>query len=72
MSVDIIKAKVAAGVLPRPSGVHGQPVRYTSGVCGGCDVMIESNEIGVQFDSDDPERLLHPSCYVLWIEACAT
>jgi hypothetical protein len=38
-------------------------VRCTSGVCRGCDVMIENSEMGVQFDSDNPERLL--------IEACA-
>lgn len=67
-----IKATITADVLPRTNvPVPARNVRYTSGVCAGCDVMIDMSEISVQLDSDNRACLPHPSCHVVWTEVSA-
>ena len=72
MDLADIKAKLAAGVLPKTNGVAVRHARYVSGVCVGCDTTFGANEVGVQFFvSGRGRRLLHADCYVMWTEACA-
>src|SRR5687768_2229183 len=40
MDLTVIKAKIAAGVLPQANGVSVRQTRYVSGVCVGCDGII--------------------------------
>lgn len=72
MDLTIIKAKIAAGVLPQANGVSVRQTRYVSGVCVGCDGTIGADDIGIQFFGAGRRRcLLHADCYVMWTEACA-
>src|SRR5687768_10358794 len=49
MDLTVIKAKIAAGVLPQANGVSVRQTRYVPGVCVGCDGMIGADDVGVQF-----------------------
>jgi len=72
MDLAVIKAKIAAGVLPSVNGIAVQQVRFVEGICIGCDARIPSDDVGgVAFEVDKEKRLLHPDCYVMWTEACA-
>jgi hypothetical protein len=72
MDLTAMKAKIAAGVLPRTNGVAVPHARYVSGVCVGCDAAFGASEVGIEFFfSGRGRRLLHADCYVMWTEACA-
>src|SRR5688572_8860755 len=72
MDLAVIKAKIAAGILPQTNGVAVRHARYVSGVCVGCDATFGANEVGIQFFAPGRGRcLLHADCYVMWTEACA-
>jgi hypothetical protein len=72
MNLTSIKAKIAAGVLPATNGIAVHRVRYTAGVCAGCEETVPSDDVGgVQFDARSGGHLLHVDCYVMWSEACA-
>ena len=45
-------------------------VRYTAGVCAGCDEPCSSDDVGaVKLDAESGGYLLHFDCYVMWSEA---
>jgi len=71
MDLTAIKAKIAAGVLPRTNGVGVRHARYVSGVCVGCDMAFGADAVGVHLFVSGRRRLLHADCYVIWMEACA-
>jgi hypothetical protein len=71
MDLAAVRAKLSAGLLPHARDVGVHFVRYASGVCAGCDMNFVGSDVGVQFDSGNEKRLLHPDCYVMWTEACA-
>ena len=72
MDLTIIKAKIAAGVLPSTKTVAVRNVRYTAGVCAGCDEAFSADSVGgVQLDTGSGRRFLHADCYVMWSEAAA-
>jgi hypothetical protein len=73
VNLTALKAKIAAGVLPSANGVIVDHVRFTSGLCTGCDAPLVCDGIGgVQFTAGSAKHLLHVECYVMWTEACAT
>jgi hypothetical protein len=72
MDLTAMKAKIAAGVLPRTNGVAARHARYVSGLCVGCDATFGASEVGIEFFvSGRGRRSLHADCYVMWTEACA-
>jgi hypothetical protein len=71
MDLRVIKAKIAAGVLPQTNGVAVRHARYVSGGCVGCDTTFGGGDVGVQIFVSGKSRLLHADCYVMWTEACA-
>ena len=73
MDLTTIKAKIAAGVLPSTNRVAAvRHVRYTAGVCAGCDEAFSADAVGgVQLDTGSGRHFLHADCYVMWSEACA-
>lgn len=71
MDLTVIKAKIAAGILPRTNGVAERTARFVAGVCIGCDGTIRTDEVGIQLCGPGPRSLLHADCYVMWTEVCA-
>jgi hypothetical protein len=72
MDFTVIKAKIAAGVLPPRNGVAVRQARYVSGVCVGCGATFGASDVGVEFFLfGRGRRFLHADCYVMWTEACA-
>ena len=71
MDLSTIKAKIADGVLPATTSVAVRHVRYTAGVCAGCEEPCSSDDVGaVKLDAEGGGYLLHVDCYVMWSEAC--
>ena len=71
MDLSTIKAKIADGVLPATTSVAVRHVRYTAGVCAGCEEPCSSDDVGaVKLDAEGGGYLLHVDCYVTWSEAC--
>ena len=72
MELTAIKAKIAAGVLPKKEDVAIRPARYVSGICVACDTPLRASDVSVEFFVSDGGRcLLHTDCYVMWTQACA-
>ena len=73
MDLTAIKAKIAAGVLPKKEDVAIRPARYVSGICVACDTPLRASDVCVEFFvvSDGGRYLLHNDCFVMWRHACA-
>lgn len=71
MDLAVIRAKIAARILPPTNGAAERTARYVSGVCVGCDGTITAAEIGVQLCGPRQRALLHADCYVMWTRVCA-
>jgi len=73
VDLTVIKAKIAAGVLPKKEDVAIRPARYVSGICVACDTSLRASDVCVEFFvvAEGGRCLLHNDCFVMWRHACA-